>query len=144
MSDSTKNELDKSIKKINREYALRKAGLVLSSAGIGCFLGNNLRERFVNINERNTKLKEGEKQVVRDTMMNDEAERTKRFDEIDAKWNRFSKVSKIKTAAAHVAVTFSTAVILNGLNNFFEIDRKRKIARAYGIAKSSANKGDSK
>ena len=144
MSDSTKNELDKSIKKINREYALRKAGLVLSSAGIGCFLGDNLRERFNNIDVRDTKLKEGEKQQVRDTMMNNEAEWTKRFDEIDAKWNRFSKVSKIKTAAAHVAATFSTAVILNGLNNFFEIDRKRKIARAYGIAKSAVNKGDSK
>ena len=89
MSDSTKNELDKSIKKINREYALRKAGLVLSSAGIGCFLGDNLRERFNNIDVRDTKLKEGEKQQVRDTMMNNEAEWTKRFDEIDEKWNHF-------------------------------------------------------
>ena len=144
MTDSTKNELEKNIKKINREYTLRKAGLVCSAAGIGYFLGDNLRERFDNIDAKDNKLKEGEKQLVRDTMMNNEAERTKRLNEIEAKYNYFSKVSKIKTAAAHVAVTLSTAVILNGLNNFFEIDRKRKIARANGIAKYSSNKGDSK
>lgn len=144
MSDSTKNELEKNIKKINREYTLRKAGLVCSAAGIGYFLGDNLRERFDNIDAGNAKLKEGEKQLVHDTMMNNEAERTKRLNEIEAKYNHFLKVEKIKTAAAHLAATVSTAVILNGLNIFFEDDKKRKIGKAYGIAKSSSNKGDSK
>lgn len=144
MSDSTKNELEKTIKKINRECTLRKAGLMCSAVGIGYFLGDNLGERFDNIDVKDTKLKEAEKQLVRDTMMNNETEKTKRLNEIEAKYKHFSKVSKVKTAAAHLTATVGIAIFLNGLNNLFEDERKRKIGKAYGIAKSSANKGDSK
>lgn len=144
MSDSTKNELEKTLKKINRESTLRKAGLMCSAAGIGYFLGHNLRNNVDNIDERNIKLKEAEKQLVRDTMMNNEAEQTKRLNEIEEKYNHFSKVSKIRAFAAHFAASISTAVILNSLNNLFEDEKKRKIGKAYGIARSSSNKGDPK